>query len=80
MDVKEARKMAGGAIERLAEELDRGESETLRRYLAAMGRFHRYSLRNQMLIAEQRETPRTCVASGLGSEWDEACARANAAS
>lgn len=54
MDVGEARKMASDAIERLAEELERGESESLQRYLAAMGRFHRYSLRNAMLIAQQR--------------------------
>lgn len=54
MDVQEAKKLARSALTRLSEELERGQSDTLRHYLAAMGRFHRYSLRNAMLIALQR--------------------------
>jgi len=36
--------------------LNEGRSETLTQYLAAIGRFHRYSLRNVMLIASQKPT------------------------
>ena len=54
MDVQEAKKLARSALARLSEELKRGQSDTLRQYLAAMGRFHRYSLRNAMLIALQK--------------------------
>jgi len=44
------------AIEQLISALNDGRSETLRNYLAAIGRFHRYSLRNVMLIASQKPT------------------------
>ncbi len=54
MKIEEARKMADTALQQLGAELERGQSETLRAYLAAMGRFHRYSLRNALLIAAQR--------------------------
>jgi antirestriction protein ArdC len=42
------------AIEQLTAALNQGRSETLTQYLAAIGRFHRYSLRNVMLIASQK--------------------------
>ena len=41
-------------MEHLAESLRRGESEVLRKYLAAMARFHRYSASNVLLIIAQR--------------------------
>lgn len=49
-----AMKQIDEALEQLAMDLEHGQSETLRTYLAVMGRFHRYSLGNQMLIALQR--------------------------
>ena len=52
--IEEARKFADAELERLAAALERGESDTMKSYLAAMGRFWRYSLRNAMLIAAQR--------------------------
>jgi hypothetical protein len=42
------------ATEQLIAALDAGHSETLNAYLKAIGRFHRYSLHNVMLIASQR--------------------------
>jgi antirestriction protein ArdC len=42
------------AIEELSEALAAGKSETLTQYLAAIGRFHKYSLHNVMLIVLQR--------------------------
>jgi N-terminal domain of anti-restriction factor ArdC len=42
------------AIEQLTAALNQGRSETLTDYLAAMARFHRYSMRNIMLIASQK--------------------------
>jgi antirestriction protein ArdC len=54
MHVEETKKMVDTAIEQLAAALERGESATLKTYLAAMGRFHRYSWGNAMLICRQR--------------------------
>src|SRR5260370_17117209 len=54
MKVGQAKQIASQAIEQLSQALERGHSETLREYLAAMARFHRYSLHNIMLIASQR--------------------------
>src|SRR5258706_16322100 len=48
------RKMAEEALNRLSAELQAGQSEALRNYLAAMGRFHRYSWGNVLLINSQR--------------------------
>ncbi len=42
------------ATEQLVAALDAGHSETLNAYLKAIGRFHRYSLHNVMLIASQK--------------------------
>jgi hypothetical protein len=56
MKVEQAKQIVSKAIEELIQALERGHSETLRNYLAAIGRFHRYSLRNVMLIASQNPT------------------------
>lgn len=56
MKVEQAKQVASKAIEQLTQALEKGHSETLREYLAAIGRFHRYSLRNVMLIASQKPT------------------------
>jgi len=50
------KQLASKAIETLAAALDAGKSEDLKLYLAAMGRFHRYSLHNVMLITLQKPT------------------------
>jgi N-terminal domain of anti-restriction factor ArdC len=54
MKVEQAKQIASKGIEQLSQALESGHSETLKKYLAAMARFHRYSLRNIMLIASQR--------------------------
>ena len=54
MKTEKARKMIDSALDRLGEQLEQGKSEQLKRYLAVMGRFHRYSVGNAMLIALQR--------------------------
>src|SRR6266702_5470933 len=48
------RKMAEEALTRLSDALEAGRSESLKQYLAAMGRFHRYSWGNVLLINCQR--------------------------
>ena len=50
------RKLTDDALNRLAEELKAGRSDTLKAYLAAMARFHRYSWTNTILIQSQRPT------------------------
>lgn len=54
MKVEQAKQVASKAIEELTQALERGHSGKLKEYLAAMARFHRYSLYNVMLIASQR--------------------------
>jgi len=54
MKIEQAKQIANQAIDELSLALERGHSETLRKYLAAMAVFHRYSLHNIMLIASQR--------------------------
>jgi len=56
MKIEQAKQIANKAIEQLSQALERGQTETLKNYLAAIGRFHRYSLRNVMLIASQKPT------------------------
>jgi len=51
MKVERAKRVASKAIEELSQALERGHSEKLKEYLAAMARFHRYSLYNVMLVA-----------------------------
>jgi hypothetical protein len=54
MNIDEAREVTSKALEHLSESLAQGESKVLREYLAAMGRFHRYSMSNVLLIMIQR--------------------------
>src|SRR5260370_4546753 len=56
MNSENIKKVTNQAIEQLMDALNEGRSETLMQYLAAIGRFHRYSLRNVMLIASQKPT------------------------
>jgi len=58
MNVEEARQIAKDKIEQLAAELERGQSDTLKAYLAAMSRMPRYSLNNLLLIAAQKPDAR----------------------
>src|ERR1700686_951811 len=51
---EKAQKIAEEALDRLSAELAAGRSEALQKYLATMGRFHRYSWGNTLLIASQR--------------------------
>jgi hypothetical protein len=54
MKSEQVQQVTSKAIEHLAAALDAGRSETLHQYLSAIGRFHRYSLHNVMLIAFQK--------------------------
>ena len=56
MRSEELRQTAARAIEELAAALEAGQSEALTSYLAAVARFHRYSLHNVFLIAMQKPT------------------------
>jgi len=51
---EDIQRLVAGATEDLVSALEAGKSESLTRYLAAMGRFHDYSLGNAILIALQR--------------------------
>jgi antirestriction protein ArdC len=51
---EKARQLAEEALSRLSAELEQGRSGALKNYLAAMGRFRRYSWNNVLLIATQR--------------------------
>lgn len=50
----EVKRMASQAIDELAMALDDGYSESLKLHLAMLGRFHRYSIGNVILIGLQR--------------------------
>ena len=50
----EVRKVASEAFEKLIRDVEAGKSETLQQYLKAMGRFHRYSVGNAILIQLQK--------------------------
>jgi hypothetical protein len=54
MKIEQAREITSKALEHLSQSLAPGESEVLRNYLAAMGKFHRYSVSNVLLIIAQR--------------------------
>jgi antirestriction protein ArdC len=54
MSDDKARKIADEALNRLSAELEAGRSQALRNYLSTMGRFHRYSWNNVLLIHSQR--------------------------
>lgn len=54
MNIEQAKELTSKALQHLSESLEQGESEVLRKYLAAMGKFHRYSMSNVLLIVSQR--------------------------
>jgi len=54
MKIEQVREVASKALEHLSESLNQGQSEVLRNYLAAMGKFHRYSMSNVLSIITQR--------------------------
>ncbi|MBN1489920.1 MAG: DUF1738 domain-containing protein [Phycisphaerae bacterium] len=54
MNGEHVRKQVDESVEQLMRHLDRGRSEQMKAYLSAMGRFHRYSWGNVLLIAMQR--------------------------
>ena len=54
MKIEQAREVTSKALEHLSESLAQDESEGLRSYLAAIGKFHRYSMSNVLLIVTQR--------------------------
>jgi antirestriction protein ArdC len=54
MKTEDTKALAGSALDILAAQLESGQSGPLTAYLAAMGRFHRYSINNVILIQSQR--------------------------
>lgn len=56
MDRKEVHRVACQAFEELVTAVEAGKSEALKQYLKAMGRFHRYSLGNMLLIRFQKQS------------------------
>jgi hypothetical protein len=54
MKIEQAKEITEKAIGQLADSLERGHSEELQKYLAAMARFPKYSLHNVCLILAQR--------------------------
>jgi antirestriction protein ArdC len=54
MKIERAKQLTEHALDKLIQALEAGKSEALRAYLAAVGRFHRYSFGNVMLIMFQR--------------------------
>src|SRR5215470_11286327 len=62
------RKIAEEALNRLSAALEAGRSEALNQYLAAMGRFHRYSWGNVLLINSQR--PDATIVAGFHT-WQD---------
>jgi antirestriction protein ArdC len=54
MNTDQAKTLSETALTRLMEALERGQSQALKRYLAVMSRFHRYSWGNVLLIYSQR--------------------------
>jgi hypothetical protein len=53
MKSEQIKEMTDRAAEQLVAALQAGRSEALNAYLKAIGRFHRYSLNNVLLIALQ---------------------------
>lgn len=56
MTTEHIRKLVSQATDRLIADLEAGKSDQLKAHLAAIGRFHRYSLGNALLIWSQRPT------------------------
>ena len=55
MKREEAIKLVEAGFEQLEETLKQGKSDSLMKYLATMSKFHRYSLRNLLMIWQQNE-------------------------
>jgi antirestriction protein ArdC len=55
MKREEAIKLVEAGFEQLEETLKQGKSDALMKYLATMSKFHRYSLRNLLMIWQQNE-------------------------
>ncbi|QDV62026.1 ArdC-like ssDNA-binding domain-containing protein [Crateriforma conspicua] len=64
MNREEALQKSEEALQDLALDLQSGKSESLIKYLDVMGRFHRYSFGNCMLIAMQK--PDATIVAGFG--------------
>lgn len=54
MNSQQIAELTTNAVEELASALEAGQSEVLTRYLAAISRFHKYSLHNVLLIVLQK--------------------------
>ena len=72
MKSEQIKEITDRATEQLVAALNAGRSEALTGYLKAIGRFHRYSLHNVMLIASQRAV--TCCYTSLESMNMRSCA------
>jgi hypothetical protein len=68
MKSEQIKEITNKAIEQLADALNAGHSEALTGYLKAIGRFHRYSLHNVLLIASQK--PNASHIAGFRT-WNE---------
>jgi len=68
MKSEQIKEITERATERLTTALNAGHSEALTNYLKAIGRFHRYSLHNVMLIASQM--PNANYVAGFRT-WNE---------
>jgi antirestriction protein ArdC len=68
MKSEQIKEITDRATEQLVAALNAGHSEALTGYLKAIGRFHRYSLHNVMLIASQK--PNASYVAGFRT-WNE---------
>jgi hypothetical protein len=68
MKSEQIKEITARATEQLLSALNAGRSEALTGYLKAIGRFHRYSLYNVMLIASQK--PNASYISGFRT-WNQ---------
>lgn len=68
MKAEQIKEITEKATEQLVTALQQGHSETLTSYLKAIGRFHRYSLYNVMLIASQK--PNASYVAGFRT-WNQ---------
>jgi antirestriction protein ArdC len=68
MKAEQIKEITGKASEQLVAAMQAGQSEAFTRYLKAIGRFHRYSLCNVLLIASQK--PNASYVAGFRT-WNE---------
>jgi antirestriction protein ArdC len=68
MKAEQIKEITERATEQLVAALNAGQSEALTGYLRAIGRFHRYSLHNALLIASQK--PNASYVAGFRT-WNE---------